>query len=154
MKKVLILVFLMAVLALPHYAKFTGYEDFISTAISINASQTATNGSEFTSAEVEVSIPLNDPTPVALITLAYTRSGAGSTSTIDVHLQVYNGSAWTTADVYGFSVTSNTDNGGSGSNVKAAKFIYLYGVQRVRLYKIVNNDSGENLTNVNVTISF
>ena len=139
--------------SLPASAKYTGYTAFLSTAVDILASATATNGSEFTSIEVQAGVPSNDHSPVGLVTLEFTRSGAGSASTIEVHMQVYNGAAWTTADVYSMEVGTNEDNGGSGSTVRAGKFIYLYGVQRIRLYKIVNNDSGTNLTNVNVTIS-
>lgn len=129
----------------------TNSYDFLATAIGCGAGATVVNGVGFTSKEVSTGSGLG---VIGTLVVTFTRSGSGASDVVEFHIQGSQdgGTTWTTADVYSVEIATDTDNGGSGSVVTVMKFINLNGVSRLRLYKIVNNDSSETLTAIQVTL--
>jgi hypothetical protein len=127
-------------------------EAFLATAVNCNASATVTNGVDFTSATVRASY-IGRPS-VGAISVTFTRAAGSATLTVDFYFQASydNGTTW--ADyIESFSVETGHAVL-SGTTVKVTKPINLYGVSHLRLSKIVNNDTANNLTACNATFSF
>jgi len=154
MKKIWIMA-LVVLLVLPLMADRTWNETF-TTAFNLNASATKTHGTDFTSASVQVSSERG--ARMALLVLTFSRA-AGSALTVDFYFQVsYDGTTWCDfndpiADAEYFSLATNHAVT-SGSIVLVARVIHLAGVSHIRLNKVVNNDTGNNVTAVNALLSY
>lgn len=155
MKKIaLILMVLILVIGSAAGSYFTK-QDFLASAVALNASATKVNVSDFTSVDINcANYPAN-----ALLTLTFTRA-AGSSSTVDFYLQVSfdNGTTYSDyrdpiADAEYFSLATNHAVL-SGTTVRVSRIINLAGVSHVRLAKLINNDGSNNLTAVNATLSW
>ncbi len=150
MKKLLFIV-LIALMVLPLMADRT-YTVAFTTAFNLAASGTATNGTEFTSAEVKVSEEKG--TKTALLTMTFTRAAGSATLTVDYYFQVSfdGGTSWSdyidpTSIITGHSVIS-------GTTVAVSKPLHLFGVSHIRLSKVVNGDTANNLTACNAYLSW
>lgn len=139
---------------MPDNYRAVGYANFIATAISMTASKTAVNGTDFTSKALPAQIE-----PWSLLTITFTRA-AGSASTVTFTFQVSydGGTTWanfidplTGLETY-FAIATNHAVI-SGTTVAVSKPIRLSGVTHIRLQSIVNADSSNALTLVNATLS-
>jgi hypothetical protein len=153
MKKKILTLLIAAVLiaaAIPLGADYRYSKAFLAAAIGVNAGVTKTNGSDFTSVEINV---VSLPSQGAL-TVTFARA-AGTASTVDVYFEVSTdgGSTWATFEGTTISVATNHAVI-SGTTVRSALLIDLGGISNIRLSKIVNNDGSNNVTAVNVSISF
>jgi hypothetical protein len=123
-------------------------ENFIATAISVNASATATNGSEFTSREQSAKAQAGQ------IIITFTRAAGSSSLTVDFYFQISFDGGTTWAD-YVEGVGVETGHAViSGTTVRVSRPISLAGCSHIRLAKIVNNDTANNLTAVNAAFSY
>jgi len=118
--------------------------------LSIAAGGSAINGIDFYSKEISVSDP--DHGAVAFFVAEFTRS-VGSYDTVDFEFEAShdNGETWTTDYYVKMEIPTNTR--AENNEVRAGKFINVSGVSKVRLSRITNNDSSNDLTNCNVLIS-
>ena len=125
------------------------YKANFTTAFSLNASTTATNGVEFTS--TAISVPYSVISAVLLAT--FTRAAGSASLTVDFYVQVSpdNGTTWYT---YTSLAVTTGETVVSGTTVNYAFPINLAGVTHIRLWKVVNNDTANNLTAVNAGIAF
>ena len=155
--KRLFIIALVMLLALPLLADRT-YTQAFTAAFSLAASGTATNGTEFTSAEVKVSEERG--AKIALLTLTFTRAAGSATLTVDYYFQVSYDGGTTWADFHdpiadadylsviaGHAVLS-------GTTVRVSRIIPLNGVSHIRFSKVINNDTVNNLTAVNAILSW
>jgi len=128
-------------------AQYTEYEDFLVTAVNVNASTTVA----VASSSIWVSRP-GFSGVVALI-CTFTRS-AGSTSTLDFYFQASHdgGTTWENYDGATIEIPTNQAVY-SGNIVREVYFIYVYGLTHLRARQIVNNDGANNVTACNVTLS-
>jgi len=139
-------------LSFPAYLLFANtHVAFLAADISVNAGTTKVNGTDFTSAEVYIAN--HGLKEVSAIKITFTRA-AGSSSTVDFEFQVSldGGTSWSTA--YYVKVQSTTDETAVSNVVRKIQLVNIYGITHIRLYRVVNNDSGNNLTAVNASVSF
>ncbi|MCK4385375.1 MAG: hypothetical protein KAW52_03840 [candidate division Zixibacteria bacterium] len=117
--------------------------------INLNAGLTATNGVEFDSEELNV----KRRSPVAF-TVTFTRA-AGAADTVDFAFEASydNGNSWATFDGVTISIATN-HSVVSGTTVSVLKIIRVRGVSHVRLKSVKNNDGVNNLTAINVVLSY
>lgn len=153
MKKIIIALAVIAALlsaAVPGGADYRYSKSFLAAAASVNAGVTKTNVADFTSVEINV---VSLPSQGAL-TVTFARA-AGTTSTVDVYFEVSTdgGTTWATFEGTTLSIATNHAVI-SGTTVRSALLLDLGGISNIRLAKIVNNDSSNNITAVNVSISF
>ena len=128
-------------------AQYTEYEDFLVTAVNVNASATVA----VASSSIWVSRP-GFSGVVALI-CTFTRS-AGSTSTLDFHFQASYDGGTTWADYSGITIEIPTNQDPySGTTVIEIYERYVYGLTHLKLKDITNNDGANNVTACNVTLS-
>jgi len=148
MKKTMLIILAFSILAGIASADWQFRQAFI-IPMSVGSSATKANGTDFTSSEQVV---LNVKT--ALLTITLTRAAGSSTLTCDFYFQVSfdNGTTW--AD-YIQPIGVETGHAViSGTTVAVSFPVNLSGASHIRLSKIVNNDSGNNLTAVGATISW
>ena len=127
--------------------------DFLSTAEDVNASATAVNGTAFDTKEVNIKYP-SYVNPVGAITVTFTTDGSGTSDEIDFEFQVSYDDATTWSTAYYVKISVATNKTADASDVvRVTKAVNFYGISHVRLYRIVNNDSANNLTDCNATIS-
>ena len=153
MKKAIIALAIVAALiltAIPGGADYRYSKAFLATAVGVNAGVTKANGTDFTSVEVNV---VNLPSQGAL-TVTFARA-AGSASTVDFYFEISTdgGSTWATFEGAQISIATNHAVI-SATTVRSALLVDLGGVSNIRLSKIVNGDGSNNITAVNVSISF
>jgi hypothetical protein len=154
MKKTILILALIAFAVLPMRATYNYNKAFLVTAVNCAASTTVVNGTEFTSATQ------GGFGNAGLLTLTFTRAAGSATLAVDFYFQVSydNGTTW--ADLH--DAVSDADYLSvltghavvTGTTVRVSRTIILNGVSHIRLSKIVNNDSGNNLTACNATISW
>jgi len=121
--------------------------NFLDTAVAVNAGITSVNGTDFASKERPTS------NNAGLITITFTRA-AGSASTVNFYFQVSFDGGTTWSD-YIESISIETQHSViSGTTVRVSKPVNLWGISYMRLSKIVNGDTANNLTAVNATISY
>jgi hypothetical protein len=158
MKKTILILALVVLAAIPIGAAYNYSKLFITAGVSCNASSTVNNdGKDFTSINVG---PIPNDVNTALLTLTFTRATGSATLAVDFYFQVSydNGTTW--ADLH--DAVSDADYLSvltghavvTGTTVRVSRTIILNGVSHIRLSKIVNNDSGNNLTACNATISW
>ena len=154
MKKAIIS--LVLVLALAGLASATQYSVDFTTAFALNASATKVNVSDFTS--VVVSIPANVTKGILITTFARAAGSGSLAAAFYFQVSYDNGTTW--ADyvdpVTGLEYVAVLTGHGviATTTVRVANFINLGGITNIRLAKVINNDSGNNLTAVNASISF
>lgn len=149
--KVLTILVFMAFICLPMMPQsYQGNFAFLATAVDVNASATAVNGTDFTSDPVWISRPgCGD---AVSITVTFTRA-AGLTDTVDFEFQASydGGTTWTTAYYANIQVATNET---ALSNVVIKTYLVnVPGVWGLRLYRINNTDASNNLTDCNASVS-
>jgi len=124
---------------------------FLGSPLSVAASGTATDGTEFNSLEPRVSH--NGYGAVCAITVTFVRDGAGTTDTVDFEFQASfdGGTSWSTAYYVRLRVATNET--AISSTVIVTDPVNIYGISHLRLYRVVNNDSATNLTYCNAYVS-
>jgi hypothetical protein len=151
MKKLILFIAVLALVALPAASDFNHNGKFVATDIAtIAAGATAVNVSNFTASEIKV--PMNQ----ALVTIYFTITTGSATLTVDFYFQVSYDGGTTWADYVEYFSVESGHAAITGTTVRVAKPITLIGVSHIRLSKIVNNDvtSGHDLTAVNAVISW
>ncbi len=148
MKKIKGLFLISLLLAIPLSGSWRYSANFLSAAINLNAGLTATNGSEFTSNE------LKDSAEIVACTVQFTRA-AGAADTVDFAFEASydNGTSWATFEGVTISIASN-HSVISGTSVSVLILVYVPGVSHLRLKSIVNGDGVNNLTAINVSVSY
>lgn len=150
---------LLLILAVGFSAQNYRYKaNFLATPVACALSTTLVNGTGFTSVEVRTSYP-GTPSS-ALLTLTFTRASGSASLAVDFYFQVSYDGGTTWADLH--VAVSDADYLSvltghavvSGTTVRVSRSIILAGISHIRLSKIVNNDSGNNLTACNATISW
>ena len=151
MKIKLIFLSILLLCFLPLFGMHTA--DFLDSAINIAASGTATNGSEFTSNELDVETPMQKRLRPGAIIITFTRA-AGTASTVDFEFEVSydRGATWASFEGVKIEVATNHVVV-SGTTVRVHKEIYFYGVSFIRLHSIKNNDSTNGITACNAILS-
>jgi hypothetical protein len=148
----LVLIFLSTVLLAD---KKYGHKAFLASAISVNATVTKVNVTDFTSLELTTMNP--QVRDIAAIIVTFTRA-AGTSSTVDFKFEASydGGTTWALLfDATGektFSVATNTVVI-SGTTVAVLFQINTGGVTNLRLRSVYNSDATNNITAVNATLS-
>jgi hypothetical protein len=155
--KRLFIIALVTLMILPLMAD-RNYTQVFTAPFNLNASATATNGTDFTSASINVSG--NVRANMALLTMSFTRTAGSATSTVDFYFQVSydGGTSWADfhdpiADADYLSVIAGHAVL-SGTTVRVSRIIPLNGVSHIRFSKVINNDTVNNLTAVNAILSW
>lgn len=125
-------------------------ENFLAAAATITASTTVTNGTEFTSTEIEVRTTMS---PVMGVTATFTRTTGGA-ATLDIYFQVSydGGTTWADFDDATIQISAN-HTVVTANVVRYYQPLPLYGVTNIRISKMVNNWAGGSLTAVNATLT-
>jgi hypothetical protein len=151
MKKLLALLLLLVPFV---QADYTNNKAFLATAVACNASTTLVNGVGFTSLE------RTGFGSAALLTLTFARAVGSASLAVDFYFQVSydGGTTWSdfhdaVSDAAYFSVLTGHAVV-TGTTVRVSRTIILSGVSHIRLSQIVNNDTVNNLTACNATISW
>ena len=147
--RIKLLILAVLLLMLPLSGSWSRSYNFVETAFNLNAGLTATNGVEFDSEELSV----KRRSPVAF-TVTFTRA-AGAADTVDFAFEASydNGNTWATFDGVTISIPTN-HSVVSGTTVAVLKIIRVRGVSHVRLKSVKNNDGVNNLTAINVVLSY
>lgn len=148
MRRIKYLISIILLIMLPLSGVWSRSRGFLPSAVNVDASATATNGVEFTSRELNVK-----NAQIVAFTVNFTRA-AGSSSTVDFAFEASfdNGTTWATFE--GVTISIQTDHSVvSGTTVRVLKLVNIPGVSHIRAKSITNNDSGNNLTACNVTLS-
>jgi len=123
-------------------------QTFLSSGVNVNAS----SEQDTTSTSEKVWLSKGDKAEDASIQITFTRT-AGSESALDFEFQFsLDGTNWDTDNSFKISVP--TDTVADSNVVRKTVEINIDKVPFVRLSKIKNNDSVNNVTNCNATISF
>ena len=143
-------------LLLPLHGSWIVTKTFLATAENVDASATATNGTHFTSTNVDITFPTQPPraTPTTVaVTVTFTRA-AGSASLVYFEFQgsYDNGTSYST--VYLFRIEVATNSTAVSNVVRYTTLVNVYGISHLRLYQIVNNDSSNNITSCNAYVSW
>lgn len=151
MKIKLIFLSILLLCFLPLFALYTA--NFLDTAVDVGAGATATNGTEFTSNELEIGRWLAEKQQPGAIIVTFTRA-AGTADTVDFELEVsYNGgTTWASFEGVGIKVATNHAVI-SGTTVRVHIEVNFYGISTIRVHSIKNNDSTNGITACNVTLS-
>lgn len=124
------------------------YADFLAAAVALNASATKVNVSDFTS----LSLPCG--AHAGLLMLTFTRAAGSASLTLDFYFQVSYDGGTTWADyIEPISIETGHDVF-SGTTVRVARSANVQGASHIRLAKVVNNDTGNNLTAVNAGFAY
>ena len=147
MKKNIFFIIALCLLLLPLFG--LDRTTFLSTGVDVDASSEQVTTS--TSAKVNIAKANRDNG--ASIQVTFTRT-AGTTATLDFEFQysIDGGATWDTA--YSFVIEVPTNTAADTNVVRKTFVINTYGVTDVRLSSVKNNDSANNVTNCNATISF
>jgi len=153
---------LLSVLLLVALAPYVGTqsfhtsEAFLDTAEDVNSTITATNGTDFDSVEIVVSL-LGHPSQATII---ITFTGDGSMDGLDVDFFFQLGYladpldpdtiTWSTTSFLEIDCASDTDH--ATNVVRHPELVQFPGAYALRLWKIVNNDASSNVTACNATI--
>ncbi len=150
MKKFLVMIALLSMVVLSGAGNYRRSQAFLATAVDVDASASAVNGTEFTSREIRVS-QLGDPESVA-ITVTFTRAaGAADLISFEFEGSYDGGTTWTT--VY-FSQIQVATNATAVSNVvRKTVIVAVNGISHLRLSKIANGDAANNTTACNASMS-
>src|SRR4030067_1799958 len=110
--------------------------DFLATPITATGSTTLTNGTDFTSRELQLP---SGYSPLYGVVVAFTRD-TGASSTLDINFQVSfdGGTTWVSYDDAEIKVATNHAII-SGNDVKYYTMMALHGITHVRLYSVKNN---------------
>jgi len=145
MRKASILALLLGlILALPTSGSIGRTFTFLGTAVNVSAGGNWTNGGGgVSSTEPDLTYEVNEGS----IMVTFTRS-AGTTDTVDFWFQVHNGIAWSTTAFLKVQIATNSP---ADTNVvrDCGTIIQLQGIKKIRLYKIENTDSSNNVTDCN-----
>lgn len=128
-------------------AQNTVYEDFLTTAVDVNAGATVATASS----SIWVSRP--GYSGVVALICTFTRA-AGSASTLDFYFMASHdgGTTWENYDDITIEIPTNRAVY-SGNIVREVYLVYVYGLTHLKLRQIVNNDGANNVTACNVTLS-
>lgn len=154
MKKLILTMSIIFLLAFYCFS-WSGYEAFFDTAIDVNAGVTKTDGTEFTSNKI---ILIGKSAAKAGITFTFDRA-AGSASTVDVIFEAsFDGGTtwatiWDTSDVMKIQVPTNTA-AVTGTTVRAFFQLNLNGASHIKVKSIYNSDGANDITGVNLFISY
>lgn len=131
-------------------------EDCIATAVAtITTGDNANMTDDFTTVPVKVSRRTGGKhVGIVSITVTFTGDGSMDGADIDFHFQASydNGNTYTTADYWIVEVESDTD-ADDDEIVIYTEPVLVFGVSHLRLWKVVNNDAANSITDVNATIS-
>ena len=154
MKKFIMILIL--ILTVPLLATWNRSDALLDGTLGILATATATNGAEFDSKEIIVY-----DTPFIGVTAMYDRA-AGSALTVDFVFEVcYDGGSdgpapatahWATFNGTDIKIATETAVV-TGTTVRVFYEIAVYGASHFRVKSITNNDTANNITNVNVVVS-
>lgn len=146
MKKLIVILMLM--LVVPLMATYRRHTAFLDGTLGVGTSSTATNGSEFESANIKI-----HDVPFIGVTAIFTRA-AGSTSTVEFIFDVSfdGGATWATFIGTDVEIATNTAVI-SGTTVRCFYEISVYGLSNIRLRSVKNNDSSNAISAVNVVLS-
>lgn len=154
MKRLTIL--LAAVLVLAAYISAVQHSANFTTAFALDASATKAVGSDF--ASPGISIPNNISR--GLLTVTFARAAGSDTLKVKFYFQVSydEGSTWSdyVDPITNYEYIEVLTGHGviSGTTVRVSQYATLAGITHIRLSKVVNGDSGNNLTAVNAALSF
>ncbi|MBA7638605.1 hypothetical protein ES703_46261 [subsurface metagenome] len=123
--------------------------DWVSAPIDLNAGLTATNGTEFNSRELSVKLKET----VAIIVVFTPAAGAADTVDFSFESSYDDGYTWATFEGVVIAVPTN-QAAVIGSVVRVLKIVKTYGSSHLRLKAVVNNDGANNLTDINVVMSY
>jgi hypothetical protein len=127
-----------------------GYVAFLTTAVDVNGGATATNGAEFNSIPVST---LGLDTVILIIT--FTGDGTVAESDdIDFIFEISwdDATTWTTTDI--FEVDCPADSEHASNIVIHPEFWRVRAATHIRLDKIVNNTTSENVTACNAYLVY
>ena len=132
-----------AVFAVMLFASHGGNTNFLSTVVSCAQSSTTTITTDTDGINVTALEGLPNQ---GLITIIFTRDGAGTADEVDFEFQVSydGGTTWTTAPYVTVSVATNAR--ASSSIVRHSQAIHLYGASHIRASFVVNASATTNLT--------
>lgn len=149
MGKIKLLILAVLLLMLPLSGSWSRSYKFVDSAFNLNAGLTATNGVEFDSEELNV----KRRSPVAF-TVTFTRA-AGAADMVDFAFEASydNGNSWATFEGVTISIATN-HSVVSGTTVAIFKIVSVRGASHVRLKSVKNNDGANNLTAINVVLSY
>lgn len=144
---ILILLFSLAIVSVSDVQK---QKYFLPEDIDIAKSDSAVNGTDFESWEA----PLQSSwLPVVGIVVIFTRD-TGDADTLDVNFEVSydNGTTWASYEDGKIQVPTNYSADGDGT-VRYYQPLPVYGISHIRVSSIVNNWSGDEVADVNVSFS-
>lgn len=127
-------------------------EDCIATAVStITTGDNANMTDDFTA--VPIRVQRLDHSSVVAITITFTGDGSMDGADVDFYFQASydNGTTYTTDEFVIIDCPSDEDH--SSNIVRHMELVNVYGLSHLRLWKVVNNDAANSITDVNATIS-
>ena len=131
-------------------------EDCIATAVAeITTGDNANMTDDFTTIPIKVSRRTGgNHVPIVAITVTFTGDGSMDGADIDFYFQASydNGTTYTTTDYVVVSRESDTD-ADADEVVIYTEEVNVFGISHLRLWKVVNNDAANSITDVNATIS-
>ena len=143
MKKNILRLMAIIVFAVMLFASYGKDYDFLSTTVSCAQSSTATITTDTTGIDVGAREGMPNR---GLVTIIFTRDGAGTADDVDVEFQVsYDGGQNWTSKAY-ITISAATNSRAVSSVVTHSAPINLYGISHIRLSYIVNASATTNLT--------
>lgn len=155
-KKILLTLFLcLFVVSTASPQSWVYNEDCIATAVAtITTGDNANMTDDFTTVPIKVSRrDGGNLIGIVAITITFTGDGSMDGADIDFYFQASydNGTTYTSTDYWIVSRASDTDH---VSNVVIyTEMVPVWGVSHLRLWKVVNNDAANSITDVNASIS-
>ncbi len=148
-KKMISLIVLMVFLAMPVQLSYTGAQNFLVTADSVNDNTTAVHGTGFTSTEINIS----QRTSLCAITVWFTPA-AGAAVNIEFHFAVSNdaGTTYSTDGAYYIAIPTNST--AVGGVVVWTEPFDMSGISHIRLQQIIVGNGAGNCTLINARISY
>jgi len=155
-RKTLIIISIFIVIIFTYgHANVIQTDDFLASAIaSIAADATATNGSEFTSLELDLVSDdgLVNTDGIATVEITFTGDGSMDGSNVEFYFQVsLDGTNWSTDEyvkIYCASDAEHVSDVVRHSEPITAKW------KKIRLWKVFNDDAANEITDVNAKIAF
>ena len=146
-----ILIFVL-ILTVPLLGSVRKHQNFLTTAIDVDATVTKTNVTDFPSAEVAI-----EHSTEAAFTVTFARA-AGSASTVDIEIEVStdNKATWSlyrSADGSALIRIPTNTSVVSGTTVRRTYQINAIGISHFRVKSVENTDVANNITDFNVQIS-
>ncbi len=136
------------ILAIPMLATYRRHTDILDGTLGVGTSTTATNGTDFTSANIKI-----HDVPFIGITAIFTRA-AGSASLVTFLLEVSYDGGTTWATFKGTDITIATNTAAvTGNIVRCFYEVQVWGASNIRLKSIQNADGANAISAVNVVVS-